>query len=264
VSASIVVVSWGVGGRVVDLGRPGRARLGASRGGAVDVAALRLGNRLVGNPESVAGLETSGGLTLRCDTDVMVAVTGAMVEIATDGAPVGWGSPVVLRAGTTLRVTRLVGGARAYLAVRGGLDPNGDHLAVGPDPRTSAATEPAVPPAFQSTARVWPGPRVDWFASDTWGALCANGFTVSATSRVGARLDGPRLIRSVHRELPSEGLIEGAVQVPPDGLPIVMLADHPTTGGYPVVAVVDPADIITLAQAPVGGRVRFVDARRRR
>jgi allophanate hydrolase subunit 2 len=67
----------------------------------------------------------------------------------------------------------------------------------------------------------------------------------------------------VHGELPSEGLIEGAVQVPPDGLPIVMLADHPTTGGYPVVAVVDPADIVTLAQAAVGGTVRFVDARRR-
>ena len=262
-TASIVVGSWGVGGRVVDLGRPGRARFGASRGGAVDVAALRLGNRLVGNPESTAGLETSGGLSIRCEVDAMVAVTGAVAEIATNGVPVGWGSPVVLRAGTTLRVTRLVAGARAYLAVRGGLELIGDRLHVGPDPRTPAASGPAVPSTFPTTARVWPGPRLDWFDTDTWESLCASRFTVSATSRVGTRLDGPRLLRSVHGELPSEGLIEGAVQVPPDGLPIVMLADHPTTGGYPVVAVVDPADIVTLAQAAVGGTVRFVDARRR-
>jgi allophanate hydrolase subunit 2 len=223
---------------------------------------LRLGNRLVGNTESTAGLETSGGLTLRCDVDVMLAVTGAVAEIDSSGVPVGWGSPVVVRAGTALRVARLIAGARAYLAVRGGLDVIGDHLHVGPDPRTSAASGSAVPSAFPTTARVWPGPRLDWFVADTWATLCANSFTVSATSRVGTRLGGPRLLRSVHRELPSEGVIEGAVQVPPDGSPIVMLADHPTTGGYPVVAVVDPADMVTLAQAPIGGTVRFVDARR--
>lgn len=263
-SGALVVEAWGVAGRVVDLGRPGRAHLGAARGGAVDAAALRLGNRLVGNPESSAGLETSGGLVVRFAVDSMVAVTGASVEVASDGAPLGWGSPVVVRAGTSLRVARLVDGARAYLAVRGGLVADGELVRIGPDPRTPAASAGAVPAAVPGAARLWPGPRLDWFEPAAWSTLCAARFTVVATSRVGVRLDGPPLQRVVHRELPSEGVVEGAVQVPPDGHPIVMLADHPTTGGYPVIAVVEPADLVAFAQAAVGSTVGFVDARHRR
>ena len=105
---------------------------------------------------------------------------------------------------------------------------------------------------------VWPGPRLDWFAADAMQQLVTTEWTVSAdVSRVGVRLDGPPLRRVVHDELPSEGLVTGAIQVPPDGRPVVMLADHPTTGGYPVIAVVDPACVRIVAQRRPGSSLRF-------
>jgi len=105
---------------------------------------------------------------------------------------------------------------------------------------------------------VHPGPRVEWFAPGALGELRTATWTVSAdVSRVGLRLDGPALRRRLTTELPSEGLLPGAVQVPPDGRPVVMLADHPTTGGYPVLAVVDPGSLATIAQARPGSTVRF-------
>jgi biotin-dependent carboxylase-like uncharacterized protein len=136
----------------------------------------------------------------------------------------------------------------------------GDVLPVGPDPRTPVPTAVAPVPMIETTprVRVWPGPRADWFV-DALAALVATPWTVRHDSdRVGVRLDGPPLARAHDRELPSEGLVTGAVQVPHDGRPIVMLADHPVTGGYPVVAVVDPADVPLVAQARPGVTVRFV------
>ncbi|MEZ5250952.1 MAG: hypothetical protein R2713_17590 [Ilumatobacteraceae bacterium] len=138
---------------------------------------------------------------------------------------------------------------------------DGDRLDVGADPGTEAASQPAVPPRLEVPVRVWPG-------RDSTGSLGGLGragggpWTVSVTSdRVGVRLDGPSLVRVRHGELPSEGMVEGAIQVPPDGRPIVMLADHPATGGYPVVAVVDPADLWLVAQRPPGSEVRFTRPR---
>jgi allophanate hydrolase subunit 2 len=109
---------------------------------------------------------------------------------------------------------------------------------------------------------VWPGPRLDWFLPDAFERLCSAPFEVTATSRVGTRLSGPALHRARHDELPSEGMIEGAIQLPPDGNPIAFLADHPTTGGYPVIAVVDPDDVAHLAQAAPGARLTFRPSRR--
>jgi allophanate hydrolase subunit 2 len=254
----IRVVNWGIAGSVVDAGHVGRAWLGQSRGGAVDLASLCLANRLVGNPESSAGVESSGGLVLEFAEPTMVALTGAVAEVrVTDGPPVGWGNPAVLPAGSTLRVGRLLDGARAYVAVRGGLSAVADGLTVGPDPLTAGAAQPAARAALPSTLRLWPGPRLDWAADDTWSQLTGSAFTVTATSRVGVRLSGPLLRRAQPGELPSEGMVEGAVQLPPDGHPIIMLADHPTTGGYPVIAVLDPADIPAAAQAAIGVSLRF-------
>lgn len=252
----IEVVDWGIAGSVRDAGRCGRGWLGASRGGAVDAEALALANRLVGNAPDTAGFETSGGLALRMTRPTMLAIAGAMTHVAVDfGPPLGWGSPTVVPAGAVARIGRLHDGARSYVAVRGGLRPD---LSIGPDPGTSAAAQPAAPvPVVPPVVRLWPGPRRDWFEESAWDALGTAAFTVTDTSRVGVRLSGPRLMRCVHRELPSEGLVEGAVQVPPDGQPIVMLADHPVTGGYPVMAVVDPSDLHHLAQAPPGLTVRF-------
>jgi allophanate hydrolase subunit 2 len=106
--------------------------------------------------------------------------------------------------------------------------------------------------------RVHPGPRVDWFTPAAVRTLLSAEYRVSPTSnRVGMRLTGPALARAVTTELPSEGVVLGAVQVPAGGEPLVFLADHPTTGGYPVIAVVDPADVPRAAQARPGTPVRF-------
>jgi allophanate hydrolase subunit 2 len=110
--------------------------------------------------------------------------------------------------------------------------------------------------------RLDPGPRDDWFVPGSLRLLAASGYTVSsASNRIGLRLQGPPLRRLPGRgELPSEGMVLGAVQVPPDGLPVVFLADHPTTGGYPVVGVVPAADLAAAAQAAPGTAVRFAVA----
>jgi allophanate hydrolase subunit 2 len=260
----ISVDSWGIAGSVVDAGRPGRAWLGAGRGGAVDLSSLALGNRLVGNAEHLGAFETSGGLTFTVDAAVMVAVVGAVAKVEVVGGPaVGWGSPVVLPAGASVRVARLLDGARSYVAVRGGLSVDAaGSVSVGPDPGSPAAEHAAPRHPPRTELRVWPGPRLDWFRPDAFDRLCSAPFTVTATSRVGTRLSGPTLHRARDGELPSEGMIEGAIQVPPDGDPIVFLADHPTTGGYPVIAVLDPDDLPHLAQATPGSQVRFRPSRR--
>jgi allophanate hydrolase subunit 2 len=106
--------------------------------------------------------------------------------------------------------------------------------------------------------RVLPGPRRDWLADEAWAALTASAWQVTADSdRVGLRLSGPRLARARDDELPSEGLVPGAVQVPPDGAPVLFLADHPVTGGYPVLAVVVTADLPLAAQLRPGDTLRF-------
>ena len=244
----ITVRSWGVAGSMVDAGRTGQMWLGKSRGGAVDLDSLLLGNRLVGNAPSSSAYESSGGLTLEFDESAVVAITGAVADVAVlDGPPLGWGSVAVLPTGSTLRIGRVLDGARVYVAVRGAdaLDP--------------PVAEPVPRPHAVSTVGVWQGPRRDWFDEAAWGVLCSSAYVVTTTSRVGVRFLGPVLERTQPAELPSEGLVEGAVQVPPDGQPIVMLADHPTTGGYPVIAVVDPADVHHLAQAAIGTEVRFTE-----
>ena len=131
---------------------------------------------------------------------------------------------------------------------------------IGPDPGTADRRRPgAAARGAPTVVGVWPGPRVDWFAPDALdAALTATTWTVSATSAASASAStGRRCARRVDDELPSEGLLHGAVQVPPDGRPVVMLADHPTTGGYPVLAVVDPARPAVVAQARPGTALRF-------
>jgi allophanate hydrolase subunit 2 len=124
------------------------------------------------------------------------------------------------------------------------------------------APQPA-PPA-ELVLRVTPGPRDDWFTREALRLFTSRGYSVSPVSnRIGLRTDGPALERSVTRELPSEGMVLGAVQVPPDGRPVVFLADHPTTGGYPVIAVVRAADLPAAAQAVPGTPVRFLTTHRR-
>ena len=169
-------------------------------------------------------------------------------------------------------------GLRYYLAVRGGFDvppvlgscsldtlagigprlSSGDRFGIGPDPNTPLSADLGIRPPLSTLIHMSEGPRRDWFTDEAWSLLTTQGFVVSASSnRVGARLTGPLLERRHNRELPSEGLVEGAIQVPPDGQPIVMLADHPVTGGYPVIAVVARDHLPSVAQARPGTTLRF-------
>jgi biotin-dependent carboxylase-like uncharacterized protein len=257
---------------VQDLGRPGFAGLGVPRSGAFDAVALRLGNRLVGNPEGAAALEIlHGGLLLRAHDAVTVALTGAPCP------GLDWGRPRTLAAGAELRLGAAPTGMRAYLAVRGGIDAEpvlgscstdllsglgppivraGTRLRVGAAGTVAIASVDAVRRPVTPRLTISLGPRLDWFAPEALGTLTSTAWIVRPESdRIGLRLDGPPLARVWPGELASEPALPGAVQVPPDGRPIVFGPDGPVTGGYPVIAVVD--DLATAAQLRPGDAVRF-------
>ncbi|MGW2722495.1 5-oxoprolinase subunit C family protein [Streptomyces sp. NPDC001492] len=285
---ALVVVRAGALTTVQDEGRSGHAHLGVPRSGALDGPAAALVNRLVGNPPGAAVLETTvNGCALRPRSRVTVAVGGAPGPVRVDGRPVAWGAPVLVPAGALLEVGTVVSGVRSYVAVSGGItvEPvlgsrSTDLLSgLGPAPltngmvlplgtpthlhaRVDVAPQPA-PPA-ELVLRVTPGPRDDWFTPEALRTFTSRTYRVSAASnRIGLRTEGPALERALPGELPSEGMVLGAIQVPPDGRPVVFLADHPTTGGYPVIAVVHPQDLPAVAQAAPGTPVRFVAMRTR-
>ena len=277
------MIEAGLLATVQDLGRPGHAALGVARSGALDRAALRAGNRLVGNPEGAAGIEiTMGGFRARAATRLWFAVTGAWGPVTLDGRPVDPYTAHEWPAGAELHVDWAEHGVRAMLAVRGGvagprvlgsrstdvmagLGPDrlaaGAHVEVGPDPAAPVPVAPTATwgaPPDEIELRLAPGPRSDWFDDDARVALFDGEWTVAADAdRVGVRLDGPVLTRRRAGELPSEGMVPGALQVAPTGRPTVLLADGPVTGGYPVIAVVADADLDLLAQARPGSRIRF-------
>jgi len=268
----IEIVAPGPLATVQDLGREGYAALGVARSGAFDRGALRLANRLVGNPDDSAAIEvTLGGLSVRLAEPATVAFTGAVCA----GAP-DWGAPVSLPAGTLIRLRAPARGLRSYLAVRGGVDVapvlgsrSTDTLSgIGPAPlragdvlRVGAATAPVVgagaaEPLRPDVLTLRFGPRDDWFTAAAKSALLATEWTVRPESdRIGIRLAGPELERARRDELPSEPTLPGAVQVPPDGRPIVFGPDAPVTGGYPVIAVV--TDLDPAAQLRPGDTARF-------
>jgi biotin-dependent carboxylase-like uncharacterized protein len=265
---------------VQDLGRHGWGPLGVGDSGAFDRGAHRLGNRLVGNRESAATLEVLGaGLALRALGPCVIAVTGCEGSLTVEraGRPhlAVRRSPLHLIEDDILTVGMPVSGVRSYVCVRGGLrvpttlgSASRDTLAqLGPEPLAAgdvvaigaaAVTHPLVDHAplrhASGPLRVVLGPRDDWFTADAVTALLSATWTVStAADRVGLRLDGPELRRrDPGRELPSEPVVTGALQVPPDGRPVVLGPDHPTTGGYPVIAVVVDADRDRLAQLVPG------------
>lgn len=299
--AGLAVRKPGLQATVQDLGRPGFASLGVSSAGAMDRGALRRANRLVGNAEGAAGIELLfGGLELEALTDQVLAVAGAAVPLQiTPGADSkediqrttaarhpACDAPFALLAGERLTVGTPTAGLRSYVGVRGGLG--------GPDALGSRSTDtmsgigpellgagtilpvhaakpgsvvghPEVSPLpIQDGAtvlRVVPGPRQDWFSTDTLQDFLAQEWTVTPQSnRIGLRLNGQPLSRSRDGELASEGTVRGAVQVPPEGQPVLFLSDHPVTGGYPVIAVVVHADLDKAAQLPPGTTVRFTAA----
>ncbi|MGZ0201351.1 biotin-dependent carboxyltransferase family protein [Streptomyces sp. RM1] len=278
----ITVVRPGALTTVQDAGRPGHAHLGVPRSGALDAPALRLANRLLGNAPDAAALETTvTGCALRPGRAVTVVVGGAPCPVTVDGRPAAWGTPVRVPAGAVLDAGTATAGLRSYVAVAGGvavapvlgsrstdllsgLGPEplraGDVLPLG-DPTGRTALPGAAPwpaPPAELVLPLRPGPRADWFTAAALRTLFSATYRVSPHSnRVGLRTEGPPLERARPGELPSEGMVLGSVQVPPDGRPVVFLNDHPTTGGYPVIGVVTEPGLASAAQAPAGTPVRF-------
>ena len=238
----------------------------------------------MGNAEDAAGIEvTLGGFRAVAGHDAWIAVAGAWGDIRIDGRAA---DPYVAHpwpAGTELAIDWFAHGARAYLAVRGGLAAplvagsrstdmlsrlgpaalaEGDVVGIGADvasPVPPGDLAPwGAPHDDEVVVHLEAGPRADWFPASAHRSLFEAAWTVTEKAdRVGVRLDGPPLERVRSGELPSEGMVPGAIQVPPSGLPTVLLADGPVTGGYPVIAVVADASLDAFAQVRPGTRIRF-------
>jgi biotin-dependent carboxylase-like uncharacterized protein len=268
---------------VQDLGRVGLAHLGVTRSGAADRRSHRLANRLVANPDDRATIEvTFGGFSARVrGGGVDIAVTGADTDPSVDGIMFGTNSIHHVRDGEVISLGTPYSGLRSYLAVRGGIDVTpvlgsrsydvmsaigplplqpGDVLPVGEhtDEYPELEQAPVAPMSEHLVElRVVPGPRDDWLVDPD--ALVHTIWMASDRSdRVGMRLEGrPLQYRSPDRQLPSEGATRGAIQVPPNGLPVILGPDHPVTGSYPVVGVIADEDIDKVAQVRPGQYVRL-------
>lgn len=278
---------------VQDLGRTGHASIGVTASGAMDRGSLVAANRAVGNSPNLPALEiTFGSLSFDCSAETMVALSGAPVAIAVqrksgervDGA---MDQPIPVQAGDRIKLGYPPRGVRTYLAVRGGFNvpdvlgsASRDTLsALGPSPLTKGsiiAIGHKIPqrktPLIERTMveplpaadelielEVTLGPRADWFSEASIAAFIAHTWRVTPqSSRVGLRLRGETALQR-HRatELPSEGMCRGAIQVPHDGQPVLLLADHPVTGGYPVIAVVAEHHLDLAGQLPPGAQIRF-------
>lgn len=281
--ATLEILRSGPLSTIQDLGRPGYAATGVGESGAADRGSLRLANRLVGNDENAAAIEaTLGGLELRAESAVTVAVTGAPCELTAGGCGQAMNTLISLAAGATLRLGAARRGLRSYVAVRGGIDVepvlgsrSTDLLSgLGPAPlapgvRLPVGPEPAIRPMegrpsqrFDTddlVLRVVPGPRDSWFARSALTRLFTESYVVtSETNRIGVRLDGPALTRVRHGDLPSEGLVAGGLLVPPSGKPTLSLVNHPVLGDFPAIATVLSADLDKAAQARPGQHLRFV------
>ena len=264
-----------------DLGRVGYAHLGVPQAGAADSMSLRHANLLVGNAEGSAALEmTVNGPTLRFETDAVVAFAGGRVEPTLDDMPIPMYQSIAIHAGQTLACGAILTGIRCYLAIAGGFSPNPTLASASSD--TFAGLGPPViragdrlscethslhqgwylrsPPEFPDEAilRVIPGPHADWFTPAAFEVLSGCTYVVRADSdRTGLRLRGEDIRREKHSELSSQGMVTGAVQIPGDGQPIVLLSNHGTIGGYPVIAVVIHADLPRMGQLRSGAKLRF-------
>jgi biotin-dependent carboxylase-like uncharacterized protein len=272
---------------VQDRGRFGYLADGVTHSGPLDALALDVANGLAGNGPGAAVLEAcQGGAAIRFATDTTFAIAGADVSATLGGLAVRAYESCTARAGDVLDVDRIVRGAVWYLAIRGGIDvpqvlgsrstllsagfggAEGKPVRTGQSLVSGKAVSPnATPRAVPSSLRarlddapipLVPAPRGDALTSDDWDAFYSTTFVVSrAISRVGYRLEGAPLTSRLRADLASEPACRGAMQLPPEGLPIVLMADHPTIGGYPIIGVVAATAVGALAQRTPGSNVRF-------
>ncbi len=259
------VVQEGIATSVQDAGRPGYSHLGLGRSGIADQASAGSINRAVGNAATAPILETAGGLVVECLGRFTVATSG-------------WTAPRVTAEGEQIQVNPAPGQQWGYFAVAGGFRGNlvlgslsadtmaaiiaipvnrGAHLEIGETGGRSLPDLIALP-AHRHTLTVMPGPHLDRFASTALQMLTSNQWTVENNSRVGVRLGRGRIEPADgSASAASEPMVEGALQVPPNGLPIILGRDHPVTGGYPVIAVVDDESISQALGAAIGTSVSF-------
>ena len=279
---------------VQDLGRTGYRQFGVSLGGALDAFALRVANLLVGNEESVAGLEiTLGGLQLRFADQRIVAWCGGEFDVRVGSTSVPAGHAALINAGEELKFNHPKTGCRCWLAISGGIDAptvlgsrstdlrasfggfegravrDGDELPLGNFRRSQTAAAGRIsswsaPEPWSQTASANPilqvvrGPDWDRFGASTLQRFTSESFAVSPDSdRMGVRFDGPELQRSDDVDLISEAASPGTIQVPPSGRPILLLGDCQTIGGYPKIAHVITFDLPVAAQLRAGDHVRF-------
>jgi biotin-dependent carboxylase-like uncharacterized protein len=294
VTRGVEILQAGVRTLVQDAGRPGHAALGVSASGAADRIALRNGNRAVGNQPGAAVVEIVGGAVLRFHGAGVAAVTGAVgdatvIDAAARPRVVRHGAPFATAEGDELHQGPPQRGIRYTVAVRGGLlvkpvlgSRATDTLAgLGPAPLTNGAViavgaecpfavqpdaipRPLPAPGDLVELPITLGPRDEWFTASTLAVLTDQEWEITARSdRVGIRLHGERpLERAIGGELPSEGAVTGAIQVPPEGQPVIFLPDHPLTGGYPVIGALTDRALDVAGQLPPGARVRFTIDRR--
>jgi antagonist of KipI len=290
--STIQVQSPGLLTTVQDLGREGFGPLGVSASGAADPLSLRIGNRLVGNPEGAAALEmTLLGGTFLFPQAATIALTGSDFGATLDGAPVDlWKSTQVMPS-QTLRVGSTNSGARCYLCVNGGIGVKpflgsasthllsglggyqgralrkGDVLDIKSEVMGSEVTSfrerTIAAQALQQLSprkqlRVTPGPQSDWFPESSRKAFYESTYRVAEDSnRMGLRLDGKAISRESSGEMITEGVSIGAVQITAAGLPIILFVEQQTTGGYPKIANVISADLNTLGQLRPRDEIRF-------
>jgi len=290
------VIEGGFLTTVQDAGRFGWGHCGVPPAGPMDPFAFRAANLLVGNPPDAAGLEiTLAGPVLRASCECLIAVCGAEFDVRVGSLPAPAWHAVFVRAGYEIRFGQRRNGARAYLAVSGGIVlpqflgscatflPGGfgglegralragDQLFLGRYPDSDlrdsdlliragkAWLRSARPPYSPNpTLRIVMGPQDDYFTSEGLATFVESEYEVTRSSdRMGYRLCGPAVTHRDKADIVSDGVVTGSVQIPGEGQPIVMMADHQTTGGYPKIATVIRADLPLLAQCLPGDRVRF-------
>jgi antagonist of KipI len=283
---ALVVVKPGLLTSVQDLGRYGHQSTGVPAAGPMDAFSHRLANQLAGNAPDAATLEiTLIGPELMVEADTTCAIAGALFEVTCDDRPVAIGESFNVTRGQRLKFGRIVQGARAYLAVAGGIQTPpllgsrathlvsrmggfaGRALAAGDRVPIASEINPrplrkanglTLPSSGRALLRVMPGPQADWFAADALKTIAGVSFRISPQSnRMGYRLQGPPLVRTHDRELISEPLGIGAIQVPTAGEPILLMADRQTAGGYPKIGYVISADLPLAGQLAPGDFIEF-------
>ena len=272
---------------VQDLGREGHGPMGVSPSGAADPVSLRIGNRLVGNPQGAAALEmTLLGGTFSFPEGASIALTGSDFGATLDDTPLAMYTSVLVKSGQTLRLGPTRSGARCYLSVQGGIhvEPflgsasthllsglggfqgralrKGDSLSIGAATcayRKQTVSPQALPQlAPRKILRATSGPQAGWFSDAARQILYSTAYRVAEESnRMGIRLEGATLPATASGDMITEGASLGAVQIPPRGSPIILFVEQQTTGGYPMIANVISVDLPSLGQLRPRDDIRF-------